>query len=307
VIDAPANRNMPRDPDEPMAARRIWLCADDYGISPAVNLAIRDLVVRGRLNATSAMVVAPSLSRWEAGALRALNACSQRVAIGLHLTLTAPFRPLTASFAPTRAGAFPSLTAMFAGAIMRRLESSTLLAEVGAQLRAFHDVFGRPPDFVDGHHHVHLFPQVADAVVAMVKREAPNAWLRQCGSSLPFSRRFADRKGLLLDVLSVRFRKRAAALGIRTNPAFAGTYDFDQPGDFSTLFAGFLERLPDRGVIMCHPGFVDAELNRLDHLTTLREAEYAFFAGETFPALLASHNAALACGAAIGVPAAAVG
>ena len=39
--------------------RRIWLCADDFGISPAVNTAIRDLVVRRRLNATSAMVVAP--------------------------------------------------------------------------------------------------------------------------------------------------------------------------------------------------------------------------------------------------------
>ena len=37
--------------------RRIWLCADDYGISPGVNRAIRDLIERGRLNATSVMVV----------------------------------------------------------------------------------------------------------------------------------------------------------------------------------------------------------------------------------------------------------
>ena len=39
--------------------RRIWLCADDYGISPGVNRAIRDLIERGRLNATSVMVVGP--------------------------------------------------------------------------------------------------------------------------------------------------------------------------------------------------------------------------------------------------------
>jgi predicted glycoside hydrolase/deacetylase ChbG (UPF0249 family) len=38
----------------------IWLCADDYGISPGVNIAIRDLVVRGRINATSALVVGAS-------------------------------------------------------------------------------------------------------------------------------------------------------------------------------------------------------------------------------------------------------
>ena len=28
---------------------------------------------------------------------------------------------------------------------------------------------------------------------------------------------------------------------------------------------------------MCHPGLVDAELERLDPLTTLREREYAYF------------------------------
>ena len=38
------------------------LCADDYGISPAVSAAIRDLIARRRINATSVMVVAPSFS-----------------------------------------------------------------------------------------------------------------------------------------------------------------------------------------------------------------------------------------------------
>ena len=55
------------------AVRRIWLCADDYGISTAVNTAIRDLVVRGRLNATSVMTAAPAFSRSEAVALDLLN------------------------------------------------------------------------------------------------------------------------------------------------------------------------------------------------------------------------------------------
>ena len=37
--------------------------------------------------------------------------------------------------------------------------------EVRAQFEAFADAFGRPPDFVDGHQHVHLFPQVREAVL----------------------------------------------------------------------------------------------------------------------------------------------
>ena len=51
--------------------RRIVLCADDYGLSPGVSRAIRDLVTRGRINATSAMVVAPSLNPSEAALLAA--------------------------------------------------------------------------------------------------------------------------------------------------------------------------------------------------------------------------------------------
>src|SRR5688572_25331494 len=81
------------------APRRIWLCADDYAIAPGVNAAIRDLVLRGRLNATSVMAVAPSFNRSEAISLGILNAGSRKVAIGLHVTLTAPFRPLTPGFA----------------------------------------------------------------------------------------------------------------------------------------------------------------------------------------------------------------
>jgi predicted glycoside hydrolase/deacetylase ChbG (UPF0249 family) len=60
------------------------------------------------------------------------------------------------------------------------------------------------------------------------------------------------------------------------------------------MFPRFLEQLPDGGVVMCHPGFVDAELQRLDPLTTLREQEYAFFTDDSFPGLLARHGSALA-------------
>jgi predicted glycoside hydrolase/deacetylase ChbG (UPF0249 family) len=276
------------------AERRIWLCADDYGISTAVNTAIRDLVVRGRLNATSVLVAAPSFHRAEAIALDVLNAAAPRVAIGLHLTLTAPFRPLSKTFKPLREGAFPPLATTARLALTYRFDYDALLGEIAAQMQRFLDTFGRAPDFVDGHHHVHLFPQISDAVLEVAPRTAPNAWLRQCGRVAPLAQRLADHKGLFLDLLSYRFRRRAAALGLRTNPAFAGTYEFNDGADFASLFPRFLERLPDGSVVMCHPGFVDAELQRLDPLTTLREREYAFFISDSFPVALASHGVALA-------------
>jgi predicted glycoside hydrolase/deacetylase ChbG (UPF0249 family) len=273
---------------------RITLCADDYGISPAVDVAIRDLVVRGRLNATSVMVVAPSFGRAEAGALAALNSAAPRVAIGLHLTLTAPFHPLSPRFAPLVDGAFPPLGTMLRLAVLHRFAREALEAEIASQVQAFRDAFSRAPDFVDGHQHVHLFPQMGDAVLAVVKESAPQAWVRQCGRVLPLAARLTDRKGLLLDLLSHRFRRRAAALGVRTNPAFAGTYRFDDMADFAALFPRFLQGLPDDSLVMCHPGFVDDELQQLDSLTTLREKEYAYFAGDEFPGVLAAHGVGLA-------------
>jgi len=273
---------------------RIWLCADDYGISPSVNAAIRDLLVRGRINATSVMVVAPSFHRAEALALQALNTTARHVAIGLHVTLSAPFRPLSEGFRPLRNGAFPSLPALLMRAGLRLLDSDALTAEITRQVRSFTEHFGRPPDFIDGHQHVQLFPQVREALLAVVRREAPQAWARQCGRAQPLVRALGDRKGLLLDILSQGLRRRAAALGVRTNPAFAGTYTFSDQADFADTFPQFLDGLPDGSVVMCHPGFVDLELQKLDPLTTLREQEYAFFVQDSFPGLLARHGVALA-------------
>jgi hypothetical protein len=270
--------------------RRIWLIADDYGISPAVSAAIRDLAARGRLSGTSVMVAAPSFDRAQAEPLAALTAGATRLAIGLHVTLTAPFRPLTGDFAPTRGGAFPRLAPLMGRAFLGRLDQAKLAAEIAAQFKAFQTAFGRPPDFVDGHQHVQLLPIVRDAFLAAVREAAPRAWVRQCGS---VTSALSDPKGLLLDRLSRRFRARAETLGIGTNPAFAGTYTFDNTAQFGTLFPGFLENLPDRGVIMCHPGEVDDELRRLDPLTHLRAREYAYLAGDEFAALLRSREVSL--------------
>jgi predicted glycoside hydrolase/deacetylase ChbG (UPF0249 family) len=288
-MQAEPNRSEPSAPP-----RRIWICADDYGLSDGVSTAIRDLIARGRLNATSVMVVSPNFRAADAAALAKLNDDMRRVAIGLHVTLTAPFRPLTGGYAPLRNGAFLPLGEMLARACLHTLNVKVIAEEVAAQLRAFTDAFGRMPDFIDGHQHVQVFPQVREAVLSQMALTAPSAWIRQCGRAGPVAGRFTDRKGLLLDVLSRGFRSRAAQLGLRTNPAFAGTYDFNAARPFADRFAGFLDTLPDGGLVMCHPGHVDAELARLDPLTTARAQEYAFFAGHVFPAVLAERGIALA-------------
>jgi predicted glycoside hydrolase/deacetylase ChbG (UPF0249 family) len=279
------------------AARQIWLCADDYGISRSVNAAIRELILRGRLNATSVMTAAPHFDAGEAEALDDLNSGIKRAALGLHVTLTAPFKPLSEGYAPLSHGHFLPLQKMLRAAVTRRLNPERLTIEVATQVQAFVMAFGRPPDFIDGHQHVHLFPQVRDAVLKVAAQAAPEAWVRQCGRPRS-ARRLKDRKELLLDVLSVGFRRKARQLGVVTNPAFAGAYDFAGKTGYASLFPRFLAGLPAGGLIMCHPGLVDAELKRLDPLTHQREREYAYFNSADFQKQLTESGVTLATPAA---------
>jgi predicted glycoside hydrolase/deacetylase ChbG (UPF0249 family) len=273
--------------------RRIWLCADDYGISPGVNRAIRELIERGRLNATSAMMVGPAIGRDEVARLKDAAATNQGSAIGLHVTLTAPFRPLTMHFRPLRDELFPPFAKLLRAGQFGRLDPEMFRAEIAAQLNAFRDMFGRAPDFVDGHQHVQLYPQVRDGFLAAVKEKAPEAWVRQARRNQPLGQRLASPKALLLDYLSTQFKRRAARAGLKINPAFAGAYDYSRTPDYGALMGEFLDGLPHEGVVMCHPGFVDEVLEGLDPLTRVREVEHAYLAGEDFPRLLAMNKVTL--------------
>jgi predicted glycoside hydrolase/deacetylase ChbG (UPF0249 family) len=239
------------------------------------------------------MVVGPAIGRDEVSALAAVAAGSPRCAIGLHATVTAPFRPLTMHFQPLDGGMFLSFPKLLRAGLLRRLDPEIIRAELMVQLAAFHELFGRAPDFVDGHQHAQLFPGVREAFLGAVKEAAPNAWVRQGGRHLPLARRLGAPKALFLDLLSAQFRSRALRAGLAVNPGFAGAYDFSQQPDFGALMRQFLDGLPEGGLIMCHPGFVDETLISLDPLTDQREHEHAYLGGADFPPLLAANNVTL--------------
>jgi predicted glycoside hydrolase/deacetylase ChbG (UPF0249 family) len=276
-----------------MPPRRIWLCADDYGMSPGVNRAIRDLIEKKRINATSVMVVGGASDRPEVDALTQVVAANPNCAIGLHATLTAPFSPLTMHFKPLDGGQFLPLGRLLRTSLLRQLDPEIIQAELLAQIDAFKQIFHRAPDYVDGHQHVQLFPQIRDAFLAAVKDAAPGAWVRQCGRSLPLAQRLNNPKALLLDALSDTFRKTSTRAGIAFNPGFAGAYDMVRGGEFSTAMQRFLDGLPDGGLVMCHPGFVDETLVSVDNVTHQREREFAFLVGDDFPQLLSASNVTL--------------
>ncbi|MDI4663355.1 ChbG/HpnK family deacetylase [Xanthobacter autotrophicus] len=270
--------------------KRVVLCADDYAISPGVSEAIRRLIAARRINATSVMTVFDGLIE-EADCLLAA-AEGTDASIGLHVTLTGTFPPLTRGIAGAD-GHFPALSRVVVAALSRRLDAQAVEAEVEAQFQAFLDAFGRPPDHVDGHQHVHVLPVVRKAVLTATARFAPRAWLRDVTPARAALHGF-DVKGRLIGAFASGFARDATPFGLATNRGFGGAYDFSADHDFATLLTHFLKGVPDGGLVMVHPGRVDDPLTARDPLTQQREVEYAVLHGEAMPAILDAADVSLA-------------
>ncbi len=254
------------------------LCADDFGLSPAVSAGILEALEAGRLNAAGAMTNRPD---WPVSAPR-LGALAPDAMIGVHLNLTlgAPLGP-SPRLAPE--GVFPGLGAYLLPDAAKRRE---IAAEIARQFDAFEDVMGRAPDFVDGHQHVHILPRVRGLLLEEAGRRgwAGRVWLRDSADrpSRILQRNVETKKALVLAVLGFGFARAAGACGFAVNEGFSGVSAFDPTRDFAADFARYLRAPGSRHLVMCHPGHVDEELAALDPVTATREQELAFLLSDAF-------------------------
>jgi predicted glycoside hydrolase/deacetylase ChbG (UPF0249 family) len=266
------------------------MCADDFGLAPGVSAAITGLIEQGRLSATSAMTSLPAW-RTHAADLRAVIA-SRPVDVGLHLTLTDQ-PPAFAGTSLTPGGRFPPIGQVLKDALRGRWHRATeeviLRAEVRAQLDAFEDVWGKPPDYVDGHQHVHILPGIRGVLLGELQLRYDGhpqrpVYLRDCSESplRIFLRGSAPVKALVLDFLSTGFRRAAQSAGFATNRGFSGLHDFSGREPFEHLMRRFLSNLGPEPLVHVHPGVVDAELTARDNLTAPRQAELAYLESEAF-------------------------
>ena len=226
-----------------------------------------------------------------------LRAVKDRCDVGLHLTLTDQ-QPISRLPRLAPEGRLPSLGRLIADAFSGRLNTGEVRREAECQWDAFVAAFGRPPDFIDGHQHVHLLPGAREAVyeIATTGGSERRPYLRVCWESPAqvLARGVSVGKALFLSMLSVPMRREVIRLGLATNDSFGGVYAFDTRTDFPALFPRFLTGTGRCRLIMCHPGYVDARLRSLDPLTDQRRREYDYFASERFPADLEAAQCRLA-------------
>lgn len=253
---------------------KIILCADDYGLSPAVSRGIRELLAAGRLSATSCMVVYPEFVADGPD----LRPYLDRADIGLHFTLTAD-RPLSS---------------VLRDGWLHRLDQHTMQRELEREAQIFVDVIGRPPAYIDGHQHVHLLPGVREAVANLARQLGAYVRLTTEPIGRPMLQRPAPIDSIYLSWASRPLRHLARTSGVRTNTGFRGVRSFRERGTFRDLFRKMITDAASGTIIMCHPGHVDEALAQRDSVRQAREEEFAYLAGADFPEDLAAAGLSLA-------------
>lgn len=275
------------------ATRAVILCADDYGLAPGLGIAIRELIAAGRLSATSCMVVADA---WPAEA-ELLKPLKNKADIGLHLTLSDQ-RACRAAATLAPGGRFRPLAGVILAALARSLSPAEVRAEIIAQLDRFEAAMGMPPDFIDGHQHVHQLPVVRDALLDIyeTRLRARGAYVRYCDEPLQAiaGRGVAFARAAVIALLGRRFARMGRARAIPGNRRFCGVRSFSPAEDPARLFASFLTAPPDGLLVMCHPGLPDGTLAALDPVTEPRRAEYEFLKSASFQELMEKSGVRLA-------------
>ena len=257
---------MTTEPGDAASVRRAVLCADDFAQTRETVEGILSLVDSGRLSAVSCMVESPL---WADAGVR-LRSRPQTFDIGLHFNLTHDF-----SGKGHRAAAFPFT---ILECYMGRINGAAIERRLTRQLEQFEEVIGRPPDFVDGHHHVHQLPVIRDVLISVLRARGLASTIA-VRTTVPAI--FRGFKGTIIAGLGGRkLRAALRAEGIRHNTDFAGAYDFSSFTTFSNEMWHWLEDLQDGGLIVCHPA--RSQLANGDPIADARLEEYAHLNSHSF-------------------------
>jgi predicted glycoside hydrolase/deacetylase ChbG (UPF0249 family) len=257
--------------------RVLGVCADDVGLVDGVAESVVALATAGRLSAASCVTNAAG---WRDAAAH-LASSRPAIELGLHFNLSEGV-PLSAALRahwPT----LPALPSVLARAHLRALPLAAIGAEFAAQVDAFAATLGRPPDFVDGHQHVHALPGVRrvvlDALASWPEAPAVRSTGRVVGPGAAFKRWVIEASG------GRALERTLVARGIAHNRALLGAYDFR--ADYRPLMQAWLASVPDDGgLLFCHPGADGGEGS--DPIAAARRREADYLASDGFRADLAA-------------------
>lgn len=254
------------------------ITADDFGFGLATSAGIIHAHLHGPVNRTSMMVVTAD----HAKASVQLLAEAPRLKVGLHLVFTdVGSRALAATGSSKLVNSerrFLGLRQLGFRCLSGKIDASAVFDEICAQAELFHNLVGRAPAYVDGHHHAHQFPIIRQAMLRAMK----------AGALPRVTRRTVEPPGMLAAVSSCRARRvvlnllgRAASADLCREGIGVNDYFFGLIGEKELRqenpWERYLAALPARGSVewMVHPGFYDESLAGRDTYIEGRVLELA--------------------------------
>lgn len=243
------------------------ICADDFGLREDIDTSIDELCSWGKLSAVSCMV---ALERCSAQLCQSLRQHESRVDFGLHLCFTCEHSPNEKTLAPSA----PNLASLVARAYSGFLKRAAISQEISAQFQLFTEKFGRAPDFIDGHLHVHQLPGIRAALIDFIRAlpASQRPYVRNTApAGAPASSLGSNwSKAGLIGRLGGKMKSLLTSAEIPTNSGFAGVYNFKQWRSYPAYFAQFVDCSTDpNGILVAHPG--RSEEWRMQEFETLRD------------------------------------
>lgn len=264
----PGSGNRMSEPLNP-PHKAVIVCADDFAANASVSRGIATLALKGRISATSVMVLSP---HWIHD-VAYLQDVRQTIDVGLHLDWTS-------SFAIAAGHGLPL------GKAMRRawlggFDITQASVQIERQLDSFESRWQAPPDYLDGHQHVQQFAGIRQALVQVLARRygsmPAQPYLRI--SRAPTGA--ADLKARVIALMGAdALEKIAANARLASARALSGIYNFSgTSADYARHMQRWLAQTPTGGIIMCHPAQA-AEAG--DELGVARLHEYNYLASSEF-------------------------
>lgn len=263
--------------------RQISVCADDFGMAPAVDQAVLRLAERRRLSGTSCLVDGDSFIQ-NAPLLR-----QTRLQKGLHLNFT--------EFAATPGVYAMPLKRVILGSLLQRLDTARVKASIARQCDLFEASLDQGPDYIDGHQHVHQLPQIRDALLDELDRRYGGRmpWLRytgaqRLGSNFSVGERFKAR--VIASLGADTLARMAVAKGMTLNAGFVGVYDFKGGEErYRRLMQAWLATMQHGDSLMCHPALHAVPG---DPVGGQRVAEYQVLSSQDMDGWLAQYSLQIA-------------
>ena len=143
-----------------MQKKHILLAVDDFGISPQANRRILELVRTGIIDRVAVMSqgLLPNI------AVQQLLAAP--IALDIHLEINNPFR----SERKLKDGTFNRSFLFFLGYFLGKTSVKQVTEQWETQIQKFYSIFGRYPDGLNSHEHIHFFPPYFAAILQLATK-----------------------------------------------------------------------------------------------------------------------------------------